>query len=176
MHLKSPKKSLKLSNEILKQHKQPIPVGFSEEDVSPNAPRLYSDAFYLYYLKNMSKVGLSVYGVALATSAQSDVRDFLNQAIQDSTKLYNNTAEILLSKGLFVRPPFVDTPDVVDFVNKKSYLGGVLKKNPRPLNVVEITHLGANYRIKYAWSSTFNRVCSSSKVKESAELLHFQIH
>ncbi|WP_078555651.1 DUF3231 family protein [Bacillus alkalicellulosilyticus] len=58
------------SKNILKEDNQPIPVGFSEQDLNRNAPRLYSDTFYLYYLKNMAKIGLSVYGVALATSAK----------------------------------------------------------------------------------------------------------
>ncbi|MDQ0256436.1 spore coat protein CotF [Evansella vedderi] len=57
-------------------------MGFTEDDVNTSASRLYSDAFYLYYLKNMSKVGLSVYGVALTTSAHAEVREFLSQALQ----------------------------------------------------------------------------------------------
>ncbi|MFD1171070.1 DUF3231 family protein [Oceanobacillus picturae] len=137
-------KNFEMSKEILEKANQPIPVGFTKEDVSSSAPRLFSDAFYLYYLKNMAKVGLSVYGVALATSAQSDVRFLLSQAIQTSTELYNKTAETLLSKGLFIRPPYLSTPDTVDFVDKNKYLGGLLNFNNRPLNVIEITHIGAN--------------------------------
>ncbi|WP_332699062.1 DUF3231 family protein [Halalkalibacter lacteus] len=136
--------NLSQSRSILKNSKQSIPVGFSDEDVSPTAPRLYSDAYYLYYLKNMAKVGLSVYGVVLATSAKSSVRDFLSQAIQSSIDLYNKTASLLLSKGLFVSPPYVSTPDAVDFIDKKNYKGGLLSMNLRPVNVVEITHIYAN--------------------------------
>ncbi|MGM8216451.1 DUF3231 family protein [Bacillaceae bacterium W0354] len=142
--LKIAEKNLNKSEELLKKDGQPIPVGFTEDDVSTNAPRLYSDAFYLYYLKNMAKVGLSVYGVALATAAQSDVRKFLSKAIEQSTELYNQTAEVLLSKGLYVRAPFVTTMDHVDFIDSKDYLGGMLSSNNRPLNVIEITHLEGN--------------------------------
>ncbi|AVQ98164.1 hypothetical protein OBCHQ24_03675 [Oceanobacillus iheyensis] len=137
-------KNYEMSKEILKKANQPVPVGFTDEDVSPSAPRLFSDAYYLYYLKNMAKVGLSVYGVALAAAAKSDVRQFFSQAIQTSTELYNMTADILLLKGLFIRPPYVSTPDTVDFVDTKKYLGGILNFNNRPLNVVEITHVEAN--------------------------------
>jgi spore coat protein CotF len=159
-----------LSKKILQNDNQPLPIGFTDEDVSPNAPRLFSDSFYLYYLKNMSKVGLSVYGVALATSAHSDVRQFLSQAIQTSTELYNKTAEVLLSKGLFVRPPYVTTPDHVDFVEKKSYLGGMLKlnNNNRSLNVVEITHIEANVEtnsLGKALMAGFAQVAKSKKVR-----------
>lgn len=162
-------KNLSSAEEILKKNKQPIPVGFSNEDVSPTAPRLYSDTFNLYYLKNMSKVGLSIYGVALSTAAQSDVRHFLSQAIQSSTNLYNETADLLLSKGLFVRSPFVSTPDDVDFVDKKSYLGGFLNLNHRPLNVIEITHLQANIETNMVGQSLLAglaQVAKSKKVRE----------
>ncbi|SFJ80307.1 Protein of unknown function [Halobacillus dabanensis] len=131
-----------ISRELLQEDNQPIPVGFTEEDVCESAPRLYSDTFYLYYLKNMAKVGLSVYGVALAASAKSEVRDFLSQAIQTSTELYNKTTNVLLSKGIFIRAPFVSTTDTIDFIDKKNYLGGFFSN--RPINIIEITHIQAN--------------------------------
>lgn len=162
-------KSVQTTKKILEKNNQPIPVGFTDIDVSPTAPRLYSDAFYLYFLKNMSKVGVSVYGVALATAAQSDVRDFLSKAISLSTELYNKTAEILLEKGLFVRTPYVSTPDVVDFVNKKSYLGGFLNLNNRPLNVIEITHIKANVETNVVGQTLLTglaQVAKSQKVRE----------
>ncbi|MGV2937945.1 DUF3231 family protein [Mesobacillus sp. LC4] len=163
-------KNLHLSKEILHNDNQPMPIGFTDEDVSPSAPRLFSDSFYLYYIKNMSKVGLSIYGVALATSAHSDVRAFLSQAIQTSTDLYNKTAETLLSEGLFVRPPYVTTPDHVEFVGEKSYLGGFLNmaNNNRPLNVIEITHIEANVEtntLGKALMAGFAQVAKSKKVR-----------
>jgi len=160
---------LNMSKEILKKDNQPIPVGFTDEDVSPTSPRLYSDAFYLYYIKNMSKVGLSVYGVALATSAQADVRNFLSQGIQASIELYNKTATVLLSKGLFIRPPYVTTSDSVDFIDKKSYLGGFFNLNQRPLNVVEITHIAANIEANEVGAALLTglaQVANSKKVRD----------
>jgi hypothetical protein len=112
--------------------------------VNLTAPRLYSDAVNLYYLKQMSKIALATYGVGLTASAHSDVRDFLSKALSTSTELYNKTANVLLSKGLFIRAPYVTTPSTNTFVTKQSYLGGLLNLNRRPLNVIEITHLKAN--------------------------------
>jgi hypothetical protein len=162
-------KDLEKSKEILKKGHQPIPVGFTDEDVSASAPRLYSDTFYLYYLKNMAKVGLSVYGVALSTSAQSAVRNFLSQAIQTSTDLYNKTADILLSKGTFIRPPYVSTSDHIDFIDKKNYLGGFLNINNRPINVMEITHVQANIEtntIGKVLLKGFSQVAKDKKVRD----------
>lgn len=170
--LKLAEKSMKTSYQFLKEDNQPIPVGFTEDDVSPTAPRLFSDSFYLYYLKNMAKVGLSVYGVALATAAKKDVRKFLSQAIQDSTELYNRTAEILLEKGLYVRAPYVTTTnEAVDYVDKKSYLGGILNlnNNNRPLNVIEITHLQANIEsnaVGNGLMTGFAQVANSKEVSD----------
>ncbi|AGK55964.1 hypothetical protein B1NLA3E_21130 [Bacillus sp. 1NLA3E] len=36
----------------------PIPLGFTDEDINLNAPRLFSDSFYLNYLLDMAKGGL----------------------------------------------------------------------------------------------------------------------
>lgn len=91
--LHTSEENLQESQRILKEDKQSIPVGFSDEDVNVNAPRLYSDTYYLNYIKNMAKVGLSVYGVALATSAKTSVRDWLSKAIQTSTEMYNKTSD-----------------------------------------------------------------------------------
>ncbi|WP_042224605.1 DUF3231 family protein [Oceanobacillus manasiensis] len=166
------KKNFKMSKDILKKSSHPIPVGFTYKDVNPNAPRLFSDAFYLYYLKNMAKVGLSVYGVALTTSARSDVRQFLSQAIQTSTDLYNKTADTLLSKGLFIRSPFVSTPDTVDFVDKKNYLGGFLNFNNRPLNVIEITHLEANSDTNTVGKALLEGLAQVAKSKKVSDYCH----
>jgi spore coat protein CotF len=162
-------KMLNMSKEILKKDNQPIPVGFTDKDVFPNAPRLYSDAFYLYYIKHMSKVGLSIYGVALATAAKSDVRDFLSQAIQSSIELYNKTADVLLSKGLFVRPPYVSTPDSVDFIDKKKYLGGILNLDNRPLNVIEITHIAANIEANEVGRALLQGLAQVAKSKKVSD-------
>jgi spore coat protein CotF len=162
-------KSVQTNREILQKNDQPIPVGFTSEDVSPMAPRLYSDTFYLYFIKNMSKVGVSIYGVALATAAQSDVRRFLSQAISSTTELYNKTADVLLKKGLFIRPPYVSAKDGVDFIDKRSYLGGILTLNKRPLNVIEITHLHANAETNIVGQTLLTglaQVAKSQKVRE----------
>ena len=50
--------ALSLSESLVKNTKDifigedfPLPIGFTEEDVNLEAPRLFSDEFYLYYLK-----------------------------------------------------------------------------------------------------------------------------
>jgi hypothetical protein len=51
-------KHLARVTDIFKHEKFPIPYGFTKEDVNLDAPRLFSAAFYLYYLKNLGRMGV----------------------------------------------------------------------------------------------------------------------
>lgn len=163
------KTNVQITSEILLKEHHPIPVGFTEDDVNLSASRLYSDAVSLYYVKQMSKIALSVYSVALTNAAHFGVRDFLSQAISSSIDLYNKSADILLSKGLFVRTPYVPTPAGPSFVTEQSYLGGFLNIHRRPLNVIEITHVKANIETNIVGQtilSGFIQVAKSKKVRQ----------
>jgi hypothetical protein len=156
------------TSRLLKDEGLPVPVGFSDDDVNLAAPRLYSDSFYLFYLKNMSKIASSVYGIALATLARSDIRDWFTKWINLSADLYNKAANVLLNKGLFIRPPYVSVPEKVNFVREQSYLGGLFKKT-RPLNIIEITHLVANMEaniIGQMLLTGFGQVAKSEEVHQ----------
>jgi hypothetical protein len=167
--LKISEANLKWSTELLERDQHPKPIGFTDDDVNLTAPRLFSDAFYLYYLNNMAKVGLSVYGVALATSAKMEVRRFLSDALTTSTELYNKVAETLLTKGQYIRPPYVKTSDHIDFIDNKSYLGGILSFSKRPLNVVEITHIDANIKTNNVGKALLTALAQCAKSKKVRE-------
>nr|WP_231686796.1 DUF3231 family protein [Bacillus sp. JCM 19034] len=134
--------------------------------MNPNAPRLYSDSFYLYYIKNMAKVGLSVYSVALATSAKPSVRELYSNALKSSTDLYNKTSDVLLSKGLYLRPPYVSTTNEIDFINQKNYKSGLLNFKRRPINLIEISHLFANIETNLVGQVLLTGLTQVAKAKE----------
>lgn len=166
--LDSSEKIVSKITEILKEENLFLPVGFTDKDVNLAAPRLYSDYFYLYYLKQMSKIGSSIYGVALATLARSDIRDLFTEWIASSVTLYNKTADVLLTKGIFIRTPIVFIKNKADIVKKQNYLGSIFS-GPRPLNVIEITHLCANLeanRIGQTLLTGFAQVAKSKQVAE----------
>lgn len=125
--LNTSKKIVSQIVEVLQKEKIYIPMGFRGEDVNADAPRLFSDYFHMYYLKHMAKIGASIYGVTLATLARSDIRDLFSEWIASSVTLYNKSANLLLSKGLFIRTPFVYISNQVDFVQKQSYLGSFFR-------------------------------------------------
>jgi spore coat protein CotF len=126
--------------EILNQEGFPIPQGFKDEDVNPNAPSLFSDTFYLVYLQNMSRVGMQASSVALPGVARADIRDFYNECINSSTELNNRVTQVMLEKGIYIRAPYITVPEGVDFVSQKGYLTGWLADR-RALDGFEITNL-----------------------------------
>ncbi|WP_456272581.1 hypothetical protein [Bacillus sp. AK031] len=51
----------------------------------------------------------------------------------------------MLAKGVYTRPPFIETPKKIDFLESKEYLSGNdFLKDQRLLNAIEITHIFGN--------------------------------
>jgi hypothetical protein len=128
---------------IFVQENFPLPIGLTEEDVNLGAPRLFSDGFYLYYLKYLCKSGLSIYTIAIPLITREDVRDFFINCLNFTVKLITAVNDVLLAKGLLMNPPPIPIPEKVDFVKKQNYLSGFFG-NIRPLHALEITHLYDN--------------------------------
>lgn len=160
----------KITDVFHEEHVQ-MPVGFTDEDININAPSLFSSNYYLYFLKHFAKVSSSVYGVALATLARSDIRDLFSEWIASSTKLYNLSADTLLKKGTFVRIPYVSTSNEVDFVDSNAYLGSFFASD-RPLNVIEITHLCSNLEANIVGNVLMT---GFAQVAESNDVKHFMM-
>jgi hypothetical protein len=136
-------KHVQTIREIFTNDNIPVPIGFKDDDVSIEAPRLFSDPYHLYYINNMTKVGMSFYGFALAQSTRNDVKEFYSECMQSTVELYNKVADVLLTKGLYLKPPLISYPDKVDFVTKQSFVGGLIGEK-RALTAIEISHLTAN--------------------------------
>jgi len=80
----------------------------------------------------------------------------------------NRVVEVLLSKGLYVRPPYIAIPQNVDFVTNQNFLGGLLGKN-RPLLATEILNLFANMRanvVGHTLAMGFGQVAQSKEVSK----------
>ncbi|WP_456276937.1 DUF3231 family protein [Bacillus sp. AK128] len=153
---------------LFTEEKFPIPVSFSENDYNHTAPKLFSDAFYLYYLKNMAFIGGNGYSLALGNSARQDIRTFFTNCISESSTLYNKSVEVLLEKGLFIRPPQINIPKEVDFVSKQGFLSGWFGER-RPLTSIEIMNLFFNIErndLGRALLTGFKQVVKSDEVRE----------
>ncbi|SFJ89263.1 Protein of unknown function [Halobacillus dabanensis] len=128
---------------IFKRGGFPVPVGLTDEDVNLDAPRLFKDEFYLYYLQYTGKAGMSLYSAAISIVTRKDIRDFYVKALNGVVKLMNHTNDVLKSKGMLMNTPAIPNPKEVDFVNKQSFLKGYIG-NVRPLHGLEIAHLFDN--------------------------------
>lgn len=147
----------------------PIPDGFSlERDVNKAAPRLFTDDFYIFLLQNLGKIGMENYAYALSNSARLDISEFYNECLHESTKLYNKASEVMLSKGLFIRAPYIPAPKAVEYVKDQGYLTGFFGKR-RALNVVEITNI-YTHMIQNQLGRTvcmgFSQVAKSTQVRD----------
>jgi hypothetical protein len=159
---------LKTLWEIYRREEHPLPVGFTENDVKINAPRLFSDNFFLYYLEHLATIKLEGYGTALPMSARTDIRQFFSECLASSTELYNRVSSILLSRGLYLRTPFIAVPDKVDFVKKQSFFAGYWGER-RPLTSIEISHLFSeikNNSVRKALFTAFSQTAGTEQVRK----------
>lgn len=159
---------VKSIKEIFIQEGFPLPIGFTEEDVNLGAPRLFSDEFYLHYLKYTSKAGMSIYSIAVPLMIRPDVRDFFIHTLDSTVKLVSQVNEVMKAKGFFVKTPTIPTPQKVDFVQKQNYLNGFFG-DIRPLHALEIAHLFDNIEnnvTSKALLIAFSQVAKDEKVQK----------
>lgn len=153
---------------IFIQENFPVPIGYTEEDVNINTPRLFADEFYLHYLKYVSKAGLSIYSIAVPNTTRQDIRDFFINNLNSTVKLINEVNNTLKAKGYLIKPPTIPTPEKVDFIKKQNYLNGFLG-NVRPLHALEITHLYSNIENNVTSKALlvgFSQVVTNEQIQE----------
>lgn len=154
---------------IFKQENLPVPRGITSDDVNPNAPRLFTDKYYILFAEYMSRFGLSTYSLAYTLCSRLDIREYLKKYYVDRLMLINKKiVEISLTKGVHVRPPYIPTPNEVDFVQRKSFFAGFFGKK-RPLTVLEITHLFTNAHANLLGQATligYSQIAKSTEVRE----------
>lgn len=137
-----------LLSEVFEKEQIPPPIGFAEQDVNENVPRLFSDGFILYYLQTMSKAGMSKDVTVLALITRKDIKMLYKKHLNHAYDIYEKVEDLLLDRGLYIRPPYIPSPNGVEFVNSSNYLGGIhIFEEKRPLNTIEISHLFMNMQV-----------------------------
>ncbi|MGM0901156.1 MAG: DUF3231 family protein [Bacillota bacterium] len=99
---------------------------------------------------------------------RNDIREFFMSCLSSTMELYNETTNLLLSKGLEIRSPDIPYPTNVEFVEKQSFLAGWFG-DKRPLSAIEITHLYANIqtnKLGEALTLGFAQVAKRKDVKD----------
>lgn len=123
----------------------PHPIALNAADVNLNAPRLFSDNFFLYYINEMANHGLIGYALALSTSVGPQVRQININLLKAAAELYDISLELMQAKNIFDDFPQIPIPTKPEFAKKKSYLGSFFHEG-RPLNIIEITSIYANLK------------------------------
>lgn len=160
---------IKKITEFFDQENFPIPKGFSiEEDVNISAPALFTDIFLLVYMHVMALLGLTGYAGAVATSTRADQVTYFSQCNTETMELYKRLTNVMLKKGIYSKPPRINTPKEVYFVDDQKYLTGWFGKK-RPLSVVEISGISFNMVkiiVKVVLEIGFAQVCQTEDVKK----------
>ncbi|MDF2859341.1 MAG: hypothetical protein K0Q87_5192 [Neobacillus sp.] len=154
--------------EFYKGENYPIPKGFTDKDVILDAPRLFQDPFYLYYLYIMTLQGLTGYALSVGTSIRADLRKYYINCNAETMMLYEKTIDTMLTKGLFTRPPVLSPPAAIDFVKHQNFLTGWFGER-RPLTGIEIGDITFNMNkmnLHVALKVGFSQVAQSEKVRK----------
>lgn len=145
-----------------------IPEGFTDKDVDLHAPRLFSNTFILNYIKQMAKIALAAYGLALSLATRADVIDFYNQALASTIQLNQKATQIALSKGVFIRATYMPMPKKVEYVQKPHFLVDMFGEK-RTLFAIEISHLYANVQtnaLGKALLMSFAQTTTSTEIRK----------
>jgi hypothetical protein len=154
---------------VFNQEKIPIPRGIKEEDINLNAPRLFSDIFYMNYIKSMAKFALVNYSMAYTECSRLDIRNLFLEKGSMLEQVDETGTQIMLSKGIYTRPPQVPPSKEVQFVQHLNPLTGFTNTD-RPLSVLEISRLFFNAQsnsLGKALLMGFSQVAQATEVKEN---------
>jgi len=113
----------------------PLPDGFTEHDINLSAPPLFYDVFGLSFVYSMSRMGMISTAFITSNIARHDVMEFFVKMVNEATLLYQKSTTLMVSKGVYDRPPMIPYPKEVKYIEKQSYISAFGKK--RPLNSIE---------------------------------------
>jgi hypothetical protein len=122
---------------IFSEEEFPIPQAFSDKDVHLSAPPLYSELYTLSYVYHTNGITVISFGNMVTKVARVDVLEFFSDALSSTTELYKKALKLMLSKGVYDRPPKFPYPKKDHFIEKQSFLAGWFGDR-RPLNAPEL--------------------------------------
>lgn len=160
---------------FMKKEGMKEPVGFTENDVNEQAPKLLTDGLVLYYLQIAVKAAMSKDVSLLALTSRKDVKNLHILHLEQAKEAYMKVEDLLMERGEYIRPPIIPAPLHNEFVTTSHYLGGVIPilDKKRPLNVMEVSHLFLNIQVNMIGimlCTAFTQVANDIEVKK-----HFEI-
>ena len=145
-----------------------VPLGFTDEDVRADAPKVFSDTFILYFCFDLTHLSLSTYPIALSDCTRNDIRDQFQESIAFSIKIQNEIVDLMLSQGVYLKPPQVAVDSDVEFADNFMYLNGFFGGS-RPLNTAEIANISRiihRARFSKMVFVTFSKLAQTKELKQ----------
>ncbi|WP_079528198.1 DUF3231 family protein [Halobacillus hunanensis] len=156
---------------IFNRNRYPVPKGFNkEDDVNMNAPQLFSDVYVLNWLNQFGKLGVDAYSASVNVVTREYIQDYFSECLSQSNEMVRMTNELLLAKGLYMRPPRLPAPNHVDFVKSQQFLAGWFG-DIRPLTALEITNLHGNIQRNALGIVTMQGFAQTAQSKETGRYL-----
>ncbi|WP_102272292.1 DUF3231 family protein [Cytobacillus massiliigabonensis] len=119
------------------------PIGFTENDVNINAPRLFSDQFLLFYSYIMTIHGLSAYSLAITNLERQDLQNYFFECTTSSKELFQKIVELAKKQPKFTSVPSIPSPDMPQFMDSPGFIENLVG-DKRPLSSSEISTLFFN--------------------------------
>ncbi|UOE95179.1 DUF3231 family protein [Alkalihalobacillus sp. LMS39] len=151
--------------QIFKKEQFPIPHAFSEKDVDLTAPKLFHDEFSLSFIYAMNRMALINYSFITTSVAREDISKFVTSCLKESADLFNESRDLMLEKGIYDRPPMINYPSKVEFIESDSFISGYISKN-RKLNSTEMKEIFLNIERNYFGSLLCKAILQVVKDKE----------
>lgn len=159
---------LEKRRKLMEQEGIPYPRGFSmNADTHAEAPPLFSEKVTLHYLLVASRLGLGFYANVLGRTVREDIRSFVQETLTATGQLYSSVLQVMLEKGLYLRPPVLSLQEEPEFIRKSSFLNGFFG-DKRPLSAMEAGGLYSNIELTWllaALNTAFAQVSQDDAIK-----------
>jgi hypothetical protein len=141
-----------------------IPIGFTENDVNINAPRLFSDQFLLFYSYIMTIHGITAYSLAVTNTERQDIQDYFFDCTVSSKELFQKIVKLAKNQPKYTSVPSIPSPHGVEFMESPGFISDLIG-DKRPLNSSEISTLFFN-STKTGFVSSLSLAFSQVAVRE----------
>jgi hypothetical protein len=155
---------------VFEQQGIAVPIGFNNQDVNLEAPKLFDNGFDIMLLRVLKKMSMGLYTISMNMSYRVDVMTIYEGLTAATQKLYKLATLYLLRKGILTLPPKVTMPKTTEFIKSNEYLEGL---NPfsqkRTLNLIElgILHQGIEgNNVGFQLMTGFSQSAQDKEVKE----------
>jgi hypothetical protein len=157
--------------EFLKSANFQIPLGFTENDVNENAPRLFSDQFLLFYTYIMSIHGLTAYSLAITNTEREDIQNYFFECTETSKELFQKIVKLAKNQPKYLSVPSIPSPHEAKFIESTGLIDNLIG-DKRPLNSSEISTLFFN-SLKTGFIRSLS--LAFSQVAEQEEVRNFML-